>query len=118
MKTTLQKILLTGLICCVPISPFAGEDLDNSDASEEYQIGVMVKRVAEAISTPGEPESLQAIVKYGTDSRYYVMIRGWLIQELSGVESQILAAQEDATSAKLRWKADFLEKSIRRIDLE
>ena len=109
---------MTGLICCIPISPFAGENLENPCTSEEYQIGVMVKRIAEAIDAPGKPESLQAIATFGTDSRYYVMIRGWLIQELSGVESQILAAQDDATNAKFRQKADFLEKSIRRIDLE
>ncbi len=107
-----------GLMCCICISPFAGESLENPDASEEYQIGVMVKRITEAIDAPGKPESLQTIAGYGTDSRYYVMIRGWLVQELRGVESQLLAAQEDTTNAKLRRKADFLEKSIRRIDLE
>jgi hypothetical protein len=118
MKTILQGILFVGFMCCTPISALAGENLENPCAAEEYQIGVMVKRVAEAIDAPGKSESLQAIAKYGTDSRYYVMIRGWLIQELSGVESQILAAQEDATNAKLRRKADFLEKSIQRIDFE
>jgi hypothetical protein len=102
----------------MPISTFAGENLENPRASEEYQIGVMVKRIAEAIDAPEKPESLQTITAYGTDSRYYVMIRGWLIQELRGVESQILPTQEDATNAKLRRKADFLERSIRRIDLE
>ena len=118
MKITLQRMLLTGLICCISISSFASENLENPCVAEEYQIGVMVKRIAEAIDAPGKPESLQAIASFGTDSRYYVMIRGWLIQELRGVESQILPAQEDATKVKLRQKADFLEKSIRRIDLE
>lgn len=117
MKTILQRMLLTGMICCISISTFAGEILDPC-ASEEYQIGVMVKHIAEAIDAPEKPESLQTITAYGTDSRYYVMIRGWLTQELKGVESQILPAQENANKAKFRQKADFLKKSIRRIDLE
>jgi hypothetical protein len=73
MKTILQGILFAGFMCCTPISTLAGENLENPCVAEEYQIGVMVKRIAEAIDAPRKPESLQAIAKYGTDSRYYVM---------------------------------------------
>ncbi|MGS0680342.1 hypothetical protein ACVBIL_04170 [Shewanella sp. 125m-7] len=86
--------------------------------SDEYAIGVMVKSLDSAIKSPS-PESLALINQYGTDSRYYVMIRGWLVQELQGVNSQLSAyRKDDALKAKLQQKADFLTQAIRRIDLE
>ena len=87
-------------------------------ASEEYQIGVMVKAISAALKAPEHPESLQTIVKYGQDSRYYVMIRGWLMQELRGVESQHQATRNEVDKAKFKPKLSLLQKAIRRIDLE
>ncbi len=93
----------------------ASEDLKKS---EEYKIGVMVKAIAVAIKAPEKPESLKTITRYGTDSRYYVMIRGWLSQVLKGTESQLNATRDPARKVKFQQKVDFLKKSIRRIDLE
>jgi len=86
--------------------------------SEEYKIGIMVKAIAAAIKAPEKPASLKTITTYGTDSRYYVMIRGWLSQILRGTESQLNATRDPARKAKFQQKVDFLKKSIRRIDLE
>jgi len=88
------------------------------ELSEECQIGVMVKEITAAINAPENPESFETIVKYGTDSRYYVMIRGWLTQVLRGVSSQLGGSGVSAANPKLQRKADFLKKVIRRIDLE
>ncbi|ABZ78324.1 hypothetical protein Shal_3784 [Shewanella halifaxensis HAW-EB4] len=92
--------------------------------SEEYAIGVMVKSLGSAIKQPSD-ESLITITQYGTDSRYYVMVRGWLVQELQGVKSQLAAYRSDdldnshdAHKAKLQQRVDFLKQAIRRIDLE
>ncbi|WP_185817608.1 hypothetical protein [Shewanella atlantica] len=101
--------------------------------SEEYKIGVMVKALSRAIASPDAPDSLQIITRYGTDSRYYVMIRGWLVQELSGVQSQLDATKDhktkghktndhktkdDSAKTALIERVSFLTKAIRRIDLE
>ncbi len=86
--------------------------------SEEYTIGVMVKALDDAIQHPSD-QSLSTITNYGTDSRYYVMIRGWLVQERQGAKSQLSAYRKDDNHrAKLQQKVDFLQQAIRRIDLE
>ena len=89
-----------------------------SAQSEEYAIGVMVKALDDAIQHPSD-QSLSTITNYGTDSRYYVMIRGWLVQERQGAQSQLSAYRKDDNHrAKLQQKVDFLQQAIRRIDLE
>ena len=87
-------------------------------SNEERRIGEMVQSIDAAIAAPDDPESLATVTRYGTDTRYYVMIRGWLVQELQGVESQLEASRDPQLQAKFRQKADFLRTAIRRIDLE
>ncbi|BES69141.1 hypothetical protein RE428_01590 [Marinobacter nanhaiticus D15-8W] len=87
-------------------------------SSEERRIGEMVQSIEAAIAAPGDPESLATVARYGTDTRYYVMIRGWLVQELRGVESQLEASRDSQLKAEFQQKADFLRSAIRRIDLE
>jgi len=89
-----------------------------SKKSEEYQIGIMVKAISAALKTPKDPKSLSTIIKYGHDSRYYVMIRGWLVQELQGVESQHRATRDPEAREKFSSQLSMLKKAIRRIDLE
>lgn len=86
--------------------------------SEEYQLGVMVKAVAAAIKAPENPESLETIARYGTLTAHYVLIRGWLVQELAGVESQLEATRDPEKKRPFEIRAPFLRKAIRRIDLE
>ncbi|TBW49839.1 hypothetical protein EZI54_19195 [Marinobacter halodurans] len=86
--------------------------------SEAERIGHMVQAVDAAIDRPADPESLDTLVRYGTDSRYYIMIRGWLSQELEGVESQYEASRNPERRQRLQARADFLRQAIRRIDLE
>ncbi len=114
----IKIILLIGLLFNISVVLPANEISKDLLYSEEYQIGLMVKKIAAAIQEPEKPESFETIVMYGTDSRYYVMIRGWLVQELSGVESQNLATHNDIENSKLMQKELFLSKAIRRIDLE
>lgn len=85
---------------------------------QEQEIGEMVKKLQVAIKSPQSKASLLVIYEYGTDSRYYSMIRGWLVQELSAVESQLNASQSEALSKAFTLRADFLKQAIRLIDLE
>lgn len=86
--------------------------------AESIRVGEMVAAVGYAIKHPQQPDSLAVITAAGTDSRHYVMIRGWLVQELSGVESQQQAHRDAEAKAKFQDKVDFLRLAIRRIDLE
>lgn len=108
MKATL--ILLLALVSSIA---HAGE---HEEQSTQQQIGAMVQSLAVAIDSPSA-KSVEVIATYGTDSRYYVMIRGWLVQELAGVESQ-LAAQGAQAEPQLSVKAKHLHTALRRIDLE
>lgn len=102
-------------------SSFASPVSAHNDALQqqsEYEIGVMVKAIDKAITTP-QSDSLKLIYQYGTDSRYYVMIRGWLVQELTGAQSQLEShRQQDERRQQLEHKVSFLKQAIRRIDLE
>lgn len=115
---TSKNILTILFICSISFVLTADELPKNLMVSEEYQIGVMVKMIETAIQEPEKPESLETIANYGTETRYYVMIRGWLTQELAGVQSQNQASHNDDQNSKLMRKEIFLTKAIRRIDLE
>lgn len=93
-------------------------DQSMAGQADEYLIGEMVVAVGAAIDAPEQPESLDTIAFYGTDTRYYVMIRGWLKQVLSGVQSQLEATRDRSTKDQLQQQHDFLQASIQRIDLE
>jgi len=121
-KYAIVSMGLMAYMGCVPCVDAAGKAkacLEQSEKqSEEYRIGVMVKAISAAIQSPKKPESMAVIVKYGTDSRYYVMIRGWLTQELRGVESQLQAVRDAKAKSQFQTKVNFLKKAVRRIDLE
>lgn len=84
---------------------------------ETLKIGQMVQALQGALLVRDD-QSLDTIRLHGTDSRYYAMIRGWLFQELVGVESQLYATQNPKRSEELQTHSNFLKKAIRLIDLE
>ncbi|QYJ90474.1 hypothetical protein [Shewanella halotolerans] len=113
------SLLITGLMSGCANHHSQAQDQSQSKSSlqaEQQELGAMVQALQQAIASPS-PEHLEMIARYGTDSRYYVMIRGWLVQELSGIESQ-LAAHGDRAPETMRAKAEHLRAAIRRVDLE
>lgn len=79
---------------------------------------MMITQIKQALLAPEKEASLQTIAKYGTDTRYYVIIRGWLKEELAGAQSQLEATKEEKIRISVEKKVKFLKKAIRRIDLE
>ncbi|WP_137297993.1 hypothetical protein [Psychromonas sp. SP041] len=61
---------------------------------------------------------MQTIYKFGTDSRYYLMVRGWLVQKLSGVQSQLAVQNSESKQEVLVAEVNALKQAIRAIDLE
>ena len=96
---------------------FANESSKILTENKTYQLGVMVEQLQSALKQRDE-ESLEIISLYGTDSRYYAMVRGWLFQELVAVESQLHASKGKRSSDKFQVHSNFLKKAIRLIDLE
>lgn len=123
------------LLLLLPLTAQASKQTNNSVSEEKAQvvvnkpklsktqyealyIGKMVQELQLAIDSPNDPNSLKTISFYGTDSRYYSMVRGWLFQELVGVESQLHASKTPSSIAKFQAHSDFLKKAIRMVDLE
>ncbi|PKF62208.1 hypothetical protein CW745_07435 [Psychromonas sp. psych-6C06] len=112
---------ISSLYATVPSSsPATSQSSDMASRTlndQTYQIGLMVEALQSALKKRDE-EALQTIYRYGTDSRYYSMIRGWLFQELVNVESLLHAHKGKKSSIKFQNHSNFLKKAIRSIDLE
>lgn len=116
----LSFTLAASLLSSTPVTAKDSNFYDES--SQTYRVGIMVEEISDALTRPNDTESLVTISQYGTDSRYYVMIRGWLVQELAGVQSQLDASQTNESNSENKQKfidkVTFLQQAIRRIDLE
>ncbi len=73
--------------------------------------------ITQVIAQPNIPNALAIVTKLGHDSRYYTMVRGWLVQQLQNDRS-IHDAQGNQTSSNIQQRISFLQKAIRAIDLE
>jgi hypothetical protein len=105
MKQFLSLLILLSLFSC------------KTETSPYLHAGKMVAEVGLSIDSVERPGALDSIVRYGTDTRYYTLVRGWLVQELAGVNSQLQVEQSEKKIA-LQKRKSFLERAIRRIDLE
>lgn len=89
----------------------------DSPVARACRLGERVLAVRAALADPGAPGSLEAIVDLGSDSRYYVMVRGWLAMQLQADLSILEASAGDASPEVVR-RVEFLKRAIRAIDLE
>jgi hypothetical protein len=85
---------------------------------QALDLGTMVQELSAAFEPPFDTASLQTIISYGTITSHYVMIRGWLIQRMEGVESQYTATTDPTQKIELETEIDFLRRALRGIDLE
>lgn len=114
---SIKKMLFISSILLISAMLTTQASTEKVVTSETLQIGLMVEAVQTALLVRDQ-QSLQTISLYGTDSRYYSMIRGWLFQELVGVESQLHASKTLKNSEKFQSHSNFLKKAIISIDLE
>ena len=117
IKTAVNLCALLSLVGCISTANQNSSKTAAETQSEALRIGGIVQKVDFAIAHPSR-DSLEDIVLAGTDTRHYVMIRGWLVQALKGIESQHDASAAADRRAELQVKIDFLQMAIRRIDLE
>ena len=80
-------------------------------------LGERVLAVRAGLEDPGAPGAMRAIVELGTDSRYYVMVRGWLAMQLQA-DLGIVEASRGNAPASVAGRVEFLQQAIRAIDLE
>lgn len=118
----LSMILLRALLTLAATAyVLAGSGVYAAECPEEIdeatQLGLQVLALKAAMDNPNAPGAMQAVTNLGLDSRYYVMVRGWLSQQLHGDRS-IADASGGKVSPEIVRRIDFLERAIRAIDLE
>jgi len=128
-KLTLRRLVPLFSVACFVVAAFfapaaggnegampgAGGPYEHED--EALRLGRKVLAVRAAIRNPRDPTAMEAIMDLGTDSRYYVMVRGWLMMQLQG-DMSILDANQGEVRPEIRARVEFLNKAIRAIDLE
>jgi len=117
-----RTILLCALSAFVVAGFFmASRGLDATESTgpddDVTRLGMRVLAVRAALDNPGAPGAMQAVLDLGLDSRYYVMVRGWLSLQLQG-DLSIVAASQGEIRPDLERRIEFLEQAIRAIDLE
>jgi hypothetical protein len=95
----------------------AGVAANPGPENEAALLGQQVLAIKAALYDPSAPGAMQAVRDLGLDSRYYVMVRGWLGLQLEG-DRDIAGASRDKASHEVRRRIEFLERAIRAIDLE
>jgi hypothetical protein len=117
-RTIVLRALLTfgvAVVFVVSLGTHAAESSGQID--EATRIGQQVLAIKAALDNPGTPDAMQAVMDLGTDSRYYVMVRGWLSLQLKG-DRNIANASQGEVSPEIERRIEFLEQAIRAIDLE
>lgn len=87
------------------------------DSSEALRVGQQILAIQAVLENPNQVNAINTVVELGTDSRYYVLVRGWLQEQLRADQS-ILDARRDQGPPKILERVVFLKKAIRAIDLE
>ncbi len=94
-----------------------GDAAATADDTEALRLGRQVLAVQAALADPDAPGAMQTILTVGNDTRYHVMIRGWLAQQRRA-DQAILDASGNAAPEAIRRRVKFLDRAIRAIDLE
>ena len=117
IRTLTMLCCPAGLMLLASISwAGGGSDAPGCDR-EATRLGQQVIAVNAAIRDPNSADAMTAITELGTDSRYYTMVRGWLMLAVQGDQS-IVDASEPGTRPDIEARIRFLQQAIRAIDLE
>ncbi len=112
----LKTALFLAILFCSPSLLYAQQTAEQGMNRQTYEIGMMVQALQLAIKSPQEQRSLKLISDYGSDGRYHTMIRGWLFEELVGIEKRMHASKNAKEIAGLQLKSDSLKRAIRSIE--
>ena len=82
---------------------------------EALKLGKQILAIQEALNNPGDPNSIHSITALGWDQRYYLMVRGWLVQRLQADQSAYTGSE---SQTHLGERIEFIKLAIRTIDLE
>ena len=89
----------------------------SKDDQAAMELGRRVLAIEQALRDPGAPDALNAVTALGLETRYYVLVRGWLSCQLAA-DMSIADAAKGQTAEPVRQRIAFLQRAIRAIDLE
>jgi hypothetical protein len=98
-------------------SLFHSED-DASSREQEY-VGQMVEKTRQVIEGTAASSEFEQVIEFGRDTRYYPLVRGWVVQEITNTKSQLSSTDLNSpVYPELKEKLLRLERILRLIDLE
>lgn len=123
--------MVSTVLCCIAIQfvpSVEGKERGEKNTGKlsaqdmhALELGRKVVKVKAALQSPEKQASMDTIRDLGLDSRYYVMVRGWISQHISMTESY-RDTSPYRESAKRKKEVDdriaALRRVLRAIDLE
>lgn len=125
-----DSILLVSLILCMgAIFTLRAEEEHGEPAAatrteqdrHALEVGRKVIRIKAALEHPEKKESMEAVRSLGLDSRYYVMVRGWIVQHINMTKSYRGTStykQSDERKKTIESRIVAYQRLLRAIDLE
>ena len=116
---TTGGLLALLLAACSSIQKMPASGATSAPGTEAHALwlGRRVLDINEALREPTRPDAMEKILTLGHDSRYYLMVRGWLRMQLDADMSILQAAGDDARPRVVE-RIAFVQRAIRLIDLE
>jgi hypothetical protein len=111
----LKRQLFAALVTAFTLISGSGVSADPATVPDDEAtlLGQRVLAVQAALQDPAAPGSMEAVEDLGLDSRYYVMVRGWLSLQLTG-DRGIAASRQQARVRSARRSRSALHLSSRR----
>ncbi len=80
----------------------------------------MIEKSRQVFEGTASEADVEQVVAFGRNTRFYPILRGWLLQEIENTKSQLheVAHMEPGIAAHLKEKLVRLEQILRLIDLE
>ena len=121
INTVATVFYLAAAQLIVPLIMAAENEGLSEQQKEALALGLKVIEVKAALEKPEMEGSIDVIKSLGQDSRYYVMVRGWIRQHIEMTESyQGTSTYRESKKRKkeVDGRITALKKMLRAIDLE
>lgn len=127
MQQLIPALVFAMLSGCtlMPADPDAGAAAANNPLAPEdrqaLELGHQVHAVEEGFQNPEAEASIEAVRRLGLQTRHYVMVRGWILQQISMAESYrgtSAYSESEQRRAEIDGRIAALQKMLRSIDLE
>ena len=120
LKIFFQSILVCLLLIeVISLSCCKTRSEANPVNTEHQYVGEMIEKTRLVFEGTGTQSDFEQVIEFGRDTRYYPVLRAWLVQEIANTKSQLTGSGKNSSDeARLKEKLVRLERMLRLIDLE